>query len=514
MHLQRHLIVGLLFYSPILGYELNRKKFPDEFRIGVATSAYQIEGGWNEDGKGENIWDRAVHSSPSPIFDQTTADIACDSYHKYKEDVQLAKDLGVDHYRFSISWSRILPTGFANHINEAGVNYYKNLIKEIRDNGLEPLVTIYHWDLPQPLQDAGGWPNEYVVEKFQEYAEVVFSLFGNDVKHWITINEPKQVCQEGYGAGIKAPFLQSHGHAEYLCTHNVIKAHARAWHMYNNVFRPKQKGRVGIVIDTIWMEPASDSKADIAASERQLQFMFGWFANPILNGDYPWQMKKYIAERSAIQGFSRSRLPEFTKEEIEYIKGTADFLGVNFYTSNMVKEKNDSKRMEVSWEADAETIRYHKNEWVYSTSWLRVTPWGIGKLMRWLKKTYGDVPIWITENGVANAGDTLDDEIRINYYRDHLSHVRDALDDGINIIGYTAWSLMDNFEWQTGYVDRFGLYYVDFNSPNRTRIPKKSVRFFKHFAVSKCIVNITQCTQELEVDNVIRYIYNSVPLSN
>ncbi|CAH1111465.1 unnamed protein product [Psylliodes chrysocephalus] len=514
MHFQRSLVVGLIVILQISCYELNKKRFPDHFRIGLATSAYQVEGGWNEDGKGENIWDRSVHSIPSPIFNKETGDIACDSYHKYKEDIRLLKNMGVDHYRFSISWSRILPTGYANQINEAGVNYYKNLIKEIRANGLEPLVTIYHWDLPQPLQDLGGWPNEYIVDLFEEYARVAFTLFGDDVKQWITINEPKQVCQEAYGSGIKAPFIKSHGLAEYLCTHNVIKAHAKAWHLYDDEFRNKQKGRVGIVIDTFWMEPASDSEADINAAERQLQFIFGWYANPILRGDYPWQMKKFIGERSAKQGFKTSRLPEFTKQEIDYINGTIDFLGVNYYTTNMVSEKNDTVRNEVSWEADAETIRFVKPEWPFSTTWLRVVPWGIGKVMHWVKKTYGDIPIWITENGMATYGESLEDDNRIEYYQKHLSYVRDALEDGINIIGYTAWSLMDNFEWQVGYDDRFGFYHVDFKSPNRTRTPRKSVGFYRQFATTRCIVDKSQCVDDNHMDNVLRYVYQSVAVNN
>lgn len=209
----------------------------------MATAAYQIEGGWNEDGKGENIWDHLSHSPSTLIKDNQTADIACDSYHKYKEDVKLMRDLGVNFYRFSISWSRILPTGYTNVINKAGVQYYKNLINELKANNITPFVTMYHWDLPQPLQDIGGWPNPLLTDLFVDYARVLFSLFGDDVKHWSTFNEVQQICHEGYGDGAKAPGIKAAGIAEYLCAHTVIKAHAKAYHMFNDSFKEKQGGR-------------------------------------------------------------------------------------------------------------------------------------------------------------------------------------------------------------------------------------------------------------------------------
>lgn len=250
------------------------KKFPENFLFGTATAAYQIEGGWSDDGKGENIWDHLTHTYPDKIIDYENGDISCDSYHKYLEDVELLKNLNVTHYRFSLSWSRILPTGFINKINQAGVDYYKNLITALKTNGIEPFVTLYHWDLPQPLQDIGGWPNPLLADYFANYARLAFTLFGDQVKNWMTFNEPLQVCQGGY-AGIAAPAVVSDGIGDYLCAHTLLKAHARAYHIYDKEFRASQNGRVSIVIDTSWIEPASDSKQDKKAAERVLQFQYG-----------------------------------------------------------------------------------------------------------------------------------------------------------------------------------------------------------------------------------------------
>ncbi|CAG9833420.1 unnamed protein product [Diabrotica balteata] len=488
---------------------LNNRRFPAHFMIGAATASYQVEGAWNEDGKGENIWDRLTHSPNSPVLGNQNGDIACDSYHKYKEDVAMLKHLGVNHYRFSISWSRILPTGFTNRINQAGITYYKNLIKELQVNGIEPFVTMFHWDTPQPLQDIGGWTNELIVDKFADYAKVLFDNFGHDVKYWVTFNEPKQTCQEGYGSGSKAPAIKSHGIGEYLCAHNIIKSHAKVWHLYDRYYRKKQQGMVGITIDTMWMEPDTDSELDKVAAERKLQFIFGWYANPIINGDYPSQMKQFIAKRSIAQGFKHSRLPQFTSDEVKYIKGAIDFLGVNQYTSMLVRHMDDKNKTEISWEADSETFLYQPDNWESTaTDWLKVTPWALRKLLNWIKHTYGNIPQIITENGYSDNGTTLEDDGRINYYKQHLSNIRDAIDDGVNVIGYTTWSLMDNFEWFRGYQEKFGLYQVDFSSPQRTRSPKKSVSYFKHVAETKCIVDVSDCV--VDVDEIVRYIYTNV----
>ncbi|XP_018573477.2 lactase-phlorizin hydrolase [Anoplophora glabripennis] len=486
----RGFIFCCLIAISIAQNETNNKLFPEDFLFGVSTAAFQIEGAWDEDGKGENIWDRYTHSYPELIANNDNADVACDSYHKYKEDVAMLKELGVDFYRFSLSWSRILPTGFVNKINLPGVTYYKNLIKELKDNGIEPLVTMYHYDLPQPLQDLGGWTSEFVIEAFAEYARLNFELFGDDVKYWLTFNEPKQTCLYGYSLGIFPPAIASPGIGEYICTHHVLKAHARTWHIYDQEFRATQNGQVSITTDTYWQEPASDSEEDIAAAERALQFAYGWYANPIYNSDYPEIMKTRIAERSLAEGFNQSRLPTFTDEEISYISGTFDYMGVNIYTSYLTEAMEEVPIGEPNYDSDMGVKSYQPDDWEScAASWLKITPWGMGKLLNWLKQTYNNPAIIITENGVTDDGSTLEDDQRVRYYRDYLSNVRSAMEDGVNVIGYTAWSLMDNFEWRLGYTQKFGLFHVDFDDINRTRTPKTSVAYYKKIVETHCLVD-------------------------
>ncbi|XP_063932893.1 myrosinase 1-like [Zophobas morio] len=488
----------ILFYCFVLGFlsrntngDLANKKFPENFRFGVATAAYQIEGAWNEDGKGENVWDRFLHENPFMAGYQN-GDVACDSYHKYLEDVQLLKYLGVNHYRFSLSWSRILPTGYVNQVNQAGVDYYKNLISALVENGIEPFVTLVHFDLPQPLQDIGGWPNPQLADYFADYARLAFTLFGDDVKNWMTFNEPKQPCQYGHGYGYFPPGYATDGIGDYLCAHTIIKAHARAYHIYDEEFRSQQNGRISIVLDTYWYEPSSDSDEDKEAEERQRQFTFGWFANPIYHpdGNYPQVMIDRIAERSKQEGFSKSRLPEFTTDEIEYIKGTYDFLSLNTYSTYLVNWTEEYPIGNPSWDADISVTTYQDPSWIGSTSpTLDIVPWGMQKVLSWIDQTYNHPEIFISENGYADNGD-LNDSQRIDFLSQYLSNVLLAIfDDGVNVTGYTVWSLIDNFEWLLGYTAKYGLYQVDFDSPNLTRTIKESGEYYNNVIVTKCPVD-------------------------
>lgn len=229
------------------GETLNSNSFPEDFLFGVATAAYQIEGAWDEDGKGENIWDSFTHEHSEDIEDHSNGDIACDSYHKVEEDIALIKNLGVDYYRFSLSWSRILPKGYSYSVNEAGVAYYNKLIDGLIEAGIKPMVTLYHWDLPEVFQDLGGWPNELIADYFEDYAKVAFERFADRVDHWITFNEPYNVCYQGYGSVQKAPALNMTGFADYLCTHTILKAHARVYHLYNNTYKPLYNGEYEII---------------------------------------------------------------------------------------------------------------------------------------------------------------------------------------------------------------------------------------------------------------------------
>ncbi|XP_018565438.1 myrosinase 1 [Anoplophora glabripennis] len=455
----------------------NNKTFPDGFMFGVATAAYQVEGAWNEDGKGENIWDRMVHTDPSSITNNDTADVACDSYHKYKEDVELIAGLNLTHYRFSVSWSRVLPTGFANEINAKGLLYYQNLVKELKARNIEPVVTLYHWDLPQPLQEIGGWTNPNMVTYFKEYARVMIeNLVG--VQYWATFNEPKQVCRAGYGVGSLAPRISSNGIADYICPYIIVKSHAEVYHMYKNDF-PDLKGKMSIVFDGQWAEPASNSTADTEAAERKMHFEFGLYANPIFLGDWPQVVKDRVSFRSEKENFTRSRLPEFTEDEISTINGTFDYLGFNHYYTRLASDVEEEDFDDIGYDRDVRVLSTEDPSWEKSPNGNPIVPWGIRKTLKWIKDTYGNPEIFITENGVIDDGSTLEDDIRIDFYKGYLSSVLDAIyEDEVKVTGFTAWSLMDNFEWTGGYGYHFGLYQVNFTDPERPRTPKKSADFY------------------------------------
>lgn len=451
---------------------------PAGFKFGVATAAYQIEGGWNASGKGESIWDRFTHTRNDKIEDHSTGDVACDSYHLWKEDIKMIKDLGVDFYRFSLSWTRILPTGFSNKINPDGVNYYNNLINALIENGIEPMVTLYHWDLPQPLQDLGGWTNFLIADYFADFAKLAYQLFGDRVKSWITINEPTSICVNVYEDNLNAPDVKMPGIGTYLCDKTILLAHAKAYHVYQKEFKNTQNGLVGITIDSIWAEPKTKNQSDIEAADREMQMSFGCYAHPIFSkgGDYPEIMTTTIAQLSAKQNFSRSRLPPLSADEIEMVKGSADFLGLNNYNTWLVssKERNIS---EISFYVDKGTFLDKDPKWPDPL----ITPWGFRKLINWVKDQYNNPLVYITENGIGQTTVSLNDTRRIKFLKENIEAVFDAANiDRCNVTKYTVWSIMDNMEWYQGYTKKFGLYQVDFEDPKRTRVPRKSAEFYKN----------------------------------
>ncbi|XP_049837160.1 myrosinase 1-like isoform X1 [Schistocerca gregaria] len=451
-------------------------QFPDGFLLGAATAAYQIEGGWNEDGKGENIWDHMLHEHPEYGTNGDNGDVACDSYHKYQEDVQMLKALNVstrwryagvalDVYRFSISWARILPTGDLDVINQPGIDYYNNLIDELLANGIQPMVTMYHWDLPQALQYIGGWPNPILADYFVEYARVLFENFGDRVKWWITFNEP-EVFTGGYASsGGQAPSQNASGIGDYLASHTVIRAHGLVYRLYDEQYRATQNGSVGITLNISGREPASNSTEDLEAAERRLQFDAGLYAHPIFSqdGDYPTIVRQRVDANSAAEGRPRSRLPTFTEEEISYLRGSSDFFGVNHYFTTMVTSGESG--VSPSKRRDSGVVSVNVGQF----------PWAFRNLLNWIANEYPGYPIIVTENGLANVGG-LNDTDRMNYLTSYLTALLQAVNiDGVPVIGYTAWSLMDNLEWTSGFTIKYGLYEVDFDSPNRTRTPKESV---------------------------------------
>ncbi|KAI7808473.1 putative lactase-phlorizin hydrolase [Triplophysa rosa] len=475
--------------------------FQDGFVWSTATAAYQIEGAWRADGKGLSIWDKFAHT-PLKISKDENGDIACDSYKKIDEDVNNLKMLKVNHYRFSISWPRILPDGTNSQINEAGLNYYHRLVDALLAANIKPQATLYHWDLPQALQDVGGWENETVVSRFRDYADVVFNSLGDKVQFWITINEPYNVAMIGHGYGTAAPGISFRpGTAPYIVAHNLLKAHAEAWHLYDEKYRAKQRGIVGITINSDWAEPRNPYKQEDAdAAIRVIQFQIGWFAHPVFNGDYSDLMKNRIRERSLAAGLPKSRLPEFTPEEITRIKGTHDYFGFNHYTTVMAYNV-DYKDLQ-HYDADRGAGTVTDRTWLDSGSfWLKVTPPGFRKILNFIKKEYGDPPIYITENGVSERGPmNLNDVHRIHYYENYINQALKAyLLDGVDIRGYAAWSLMDNLEWATGFDEKFGLFYVNRSDPNLTRIPKKSVWRYATLVNCNGFVNPTEGPHACEV---------------
>ncbi|XP_049938908.1 myrosinase 1-like [Schistocerca serialis cubense] len=449
--------------------------FPKDFIFAAATASYQVEGAWNEGGKGESIFDRMFHTIPNITTDGSNGDVACDSYHKYEIDIQLAKDMNVDAYRFSVSWPRVLPTGDVNNINQEGIDYYNKVIDGLIAKGITPVVTMFHWDLPQTLQDIGGWPNPRLADYFVEYARVLYDNYGDRVKWWQTFNEPGSVVLGYSGGFLIAPGINSSGVGDYMAAYTLLKAHAGAYRLYDEKYRQTQKGKVGITISNMWYEPATDSAADIEAAERKMQFYSGLYSHPIFTakGDWPEVVKQRIAANSKAAGYPRSRLVELTLEEVEYIRGTSDFYGLNHYTANPVSDGSSGYDPSMEFDAGVVIGEYTDAPQGAST-WHRSTPWAFRKLFNWLAQQYPGYPIFVMENGWSDTGE-LEDQGRIDYYTSYLAEMLKAInEDGVDVIGYTAWSLLDNFEWGTGFTTRFGLHYVDFNDPDRKRTPKAS----------------------------------------
>ncbi|XP_050306195.1 myrosinase 1-like [Anthonomus grandis grandis] len=468
------------------------KKFPGTFKIGVGTSAYQVEGGWNADGKGESWWDYALNTQCNTA-DCGNGNVAGDNYHKYKEDIAIMKDLNAGFYRFSISWSRILPTGFANETNQAGIDYYLDLLKTLKENNIDAAVTLYHWDLPQNLAQYGGWLNEQTAEWFGEYARVAFELFGDYVKYWLTINEPHVFCLGGYGSyhgmGFMCPGETDENATKiYQCSKVALLAHATAYHIYDTEFRAKQGGKVTLVTDSSWYEPISNDTKDLEAWDRELQFQLGWFAHPVYLGNWPQVMIERIAERSKGEGFAQSRLPELSQEEIDFINGTFDFFALNTYSSTLIGWADDSPISQPSYDLDTNVYATSDPSWTfaevgYVVSW----PLGIRKLVKWINDQYNPGEIFITENGWT-SGDYLNDTDRITYQTSYLENVLDAvLIDNVPVTHYTVWSLIDTFEWGSGYTVKFGMVQIDFESDNKTRTYKDSANWFKKVATERCV---------------------------
>lgn len=440
-------------------------QFPKDFKWGVATAAYQIEGAAKEDGRGESIWDRFSHT-PDKVYKNQNGDVACDHYHRYKEDVSILKKLGVKAYRLSISWPRVIPQG-VGLLNTKGTDFYSKLIDELLDNGIEPFITLYHWDLPQVLQDKGGWANRDTTKYFADYAYNMFKLYGDRVKYWITHNEPWCTSFLGNAQGVHAPGIKDYETALQV-SHNVLLSHGLALKAFRDM---SLDGQVGITLNLTPAYAASEKPDDKKMAETVDAITNRWFLDPIFKGNYP---------EIAIEYFSKfAKLPIIEDGDMDLISQDIDFLGVNYY-SRIVVEASDK---------DVLGFKSIEPKGQYTDMGWEVYPEGLYDILTDIKKTYGDKDIYITENGAAYK-DVLDnnminDDERINYLKQHFSEAAKAIQDGVNLKGYFVWSLMDNFEWAFGYSKRFGIVYVDYATQGR--ILKKSAHWYKDFIKANAI---------------------------
>lgn len=450
-------------------------EFPQGFIWGSATSCYQIEGAWLEGGKGLSVWDAYVHT-PGKILTGETGDVAADHYHRFRDDVALMADMGLPAYRFSISWPRIQPTG-SGKPNPDGIRFYSELIDELLRHNITPWITLFHWDLPLTLQlECDGWLNSRMADHFRDYAAICFRHFGDRVKHWITLNEPWVYAILGHGQGFFAPGRVSDAEP-YRAGHNMLRAHAYAVEEYRRNFQPHQKGVIGISNNCDWREPLTGCAADHDAAQRALEFFLGWFADPLYFGDYPEVMRARVGER----------LPQFSERDREAIRGSADYFGLNHYTTMYAAHAENTDGLTMDAEANAgllgdqNVVLSSCDSWEKTEMGWAIAPWGCRKLLEWIDARYGHPDVYLTENGCAAKDEiqngTVDDPVRIRFLQSYLRECHRAIENGVRLKGYFVWSFMDNFEWCFGYSKRFGLHYIDY--ANGLRIPKSSARWYR-----------------------------------
>ena len=443
---------------------------------GCASAAYQYEGATTEDGRGPCIWD-AFAKEPGKIYGNENANIADDTYHRFAEDLQLLKNMGLKNYRMSISWTRLFPTGKAP-LNLKGIEHYNKVFDLMKDMEIEPLVTLFHWDSPEHLEDLyAGWLSPRIQSDFVNYARTCFEYFGDRVKHWATINEPWTFCVNGYDIGTFAPgrcsdrsrcALGNSSTEAYLCGHNILNAHAAVVDLYRKKYQKTQNGIIGIVLNHDWSEPLTQSQHDIDAAQRANEFKISWFADPLMHGDYPQIMKSNVGER----------LPKFTDEQKSLVKGSWDVFFLNHYTS--MYYSSAPLNASAGWEGDQGTISTPYNSQGRligprgDSTWLYIVPWGIQKVLEFSHNRYKGIDFAtikpndainptkfqfiITENGMSVANENimtlseiLEDTTRIEFYETYLHYVYAAIvESGVDVRGYFAWSLLDNFEWNSG----------------------------------------------------------------
>ncbi|CAI0414980.1 unnamed protein product [Linum tenue] len=455
----------------------------------------QVEGAVAEDGKGPINWDVYTNKYRGEQDDSSSTHIRLRGASMLREDVAIMKSIGLQAYRFSLSWDGILPNGTVEGgPNQEGIEYYNNLINELLVNGVKPFVTIFHFDLPEALKrEYVGFLSPKVVKDFVAYADVCFKHFGDRVQHWVTINEPLSYSLFAYGTGMMAPGQCSKwmnlnctggdsATEPYIVAHNLLLAHATTVKLYREKYQAIQKGKTGTAHVSQWGIPLSDSKQDHKATRRGMDFMLGWFMDPLATGNYPRSMRAIM----------KKQLPKFSKEESKMLKGSFDFVGLNYYTTFYVSNAPPSNPLFSSSTTDSRTNASPVKNGVPigpkgGLSWQYIYPKGIRDVVLYTKKKYNNPLIYITENGMGEVNnetlsltEALNDTLRVDLYRQHLSYRNSAIKDGTRVKGYFAWSLFDNFEWTMGYSVRFGINYVDYKNGLK-RYPKQSALWFQRF---------------------------------
>jgi beta-glucosidase len=434
-----------------------RANFPAGFEWGAATSAYQIEGATTEDGRGESIWDRFARA-PNAVEDASNGDRACDHYHRWREDVALMKRLGLQTYRFSVAWPRVLPSG-RGKVNAKGLDFYRGLVDHLLEQGIEPYVTLYHWDLPQALQDEGGWARRSTAEAFVEYADVVARALGDRVKSWITHNEPWCASLLGHQIGRHAPGLTDWA-VGLAASHHILLSHG--WAVA--ALRRSRETRVGITLNLSPAVPASPSAADYEAYRKFDGYANRWFLDPIFRGAYPADMVAHYESKGYLKDIAPSLVDG---DDLRAISAPIDFLGVNYYNRAVVR----SAEVREEDNAPRTIVLAPESEW--TTMGWEVYPDGLFQTLMRVHLDYAPAKIYVTENGASYADEPdadgkIKDTDRVRFLRDHLLSANRAIEAGVPLAGYFVWSLMDNFEWDRGYTKRFGITWVDYETQQRT----------------------------------------------
>ncbi|CAA9449491.1 MAG: GH1 / GH5_19 [uncultured Rubrobacteraceae bacterium] len=441
--------------------------FPENFLWGTATASYQIEGAVDEDGRGASIWDTFSHA-PGNVYRGDTGDVACDHYHRLEEDLDLMAELGLQAYRFSVAWPRVQPDG-SGPANQKGLDFYRRLVDGLRERSIEPMLTLYHWDLPQALEDRGGWTSRETSERFAEYAGLVYGALSGTVSYWITLNEPWVAAWLGHGYGVHAPGKQDAG-AALSASHHLLLGHGLAMERMRSV---GDDNRLGVTLNLHPAVPGRDRDADREAARRVDGQANRLYLDPLFRGAYPEDVLSHYRGLGADLSVVRDG-------DLRKISAPLDFLGVNYYFRHTVRDAPEEDAPDAPFaDLDARPIVPHAAEKT-AMGW-PVDPEGLTEILVRIKEEYADLPLYVTENGRAvhdyadPNGEVKDDE-RVSYLDAHFRAAREAMDRGADLRGYMVWSFLDNFEWAEGYSKRFGLVFVDYATQKRT--PKTSARWY------------------------------------